>query len=54
MIGDELSLDFLLRKRLGINAVLLDPKGENKELPVDTVVSNLNEATDFVFQPFHR
>ncbi len=52
MIGDEMSLDFLLPKRLGINALLLDRKGENKELPFDTVVSNLNEAIDFVLARF--
>jgi putative hydrolase of the HAD superfamily len=52
MVGDEMSLDFLLPKRLGINAVLLDREGENKEFPVDTVVSNLNEAIDFVLTRF--
>jgi len=52
MIGDEMSLDFLLPKRLGINAVLLDREGGKEELPADTVVSDLNEAVDFVLTHF--
>jgi len=52
MIGDEMLLDFLLPKRLGINAVLLDREGGKRELPADTVVSNLNQAVDFALAHF--
>ena len=48
MIGDELELDILLPKRLGINAILLDREGKNKGQPVDASVYDLNEAMETI------
>ena len=52
MIGDEMLLDVLLPKRLGINAILLDRKGINKAGAVDAFVYNLNATMDFILS--HR
>lgn len=50
MIGDDLQLDFLLPKRLGLNAILIDRKGKNKGQTVDAFVYNLNEAMETIIR----
>jgi FMN phosphatase YigB (HAD superfamily) len=54
MIGDEMLLDVLLPKRLGINAILLDREGINKAGAVDAFVYNLNGAMDFVLSHYRE
>lgn len=54
MIGDDVQLDILLPKRLGINAMLLDRKGENKDKSVDASVYNLNQAMETIISKFVR
>jgi len=45
MIGDDVSVDILLPKSLGINAILLNREGRNLECSqADAIVNNLNEA----------
>lgn len=48
MIGDELELDLLLPKRLGIDAILLNRKDKNKGRSVDAFVYDLNEAMETI------
>ncbi len=48
MIGDELELDSLLPKRLGIDAILLNRKDKDKGQSVDAFVYDLNEAMETI------
>ena len=52
MIGDEIPLDILLPKRLGINAILLDRKRQYAGQTVDAFVYDLNEAMEMVIKKF--
>ena len=54
MIGDDMQLDILLPRRLGINAILLDRKGENKDKSVDAFVYNLNQAMETIISKYAR
>jgi len=51
MIGDDIQLDIMLPKRVGMRAILLDRKGklsgEKCEGP-DSIVNNLNQALDII------
>ena len=49
MIGDNMQIDVLLPKRLGINTILLDRKRENPECEeADATVNSLTEALDVI------
>ncbi len=53
MIGDDVQVDILLPKRLGIHAILLDRDKKNIECPqADTIVKNLNDAVETVIRKF--
>lgn len=54
MIGDDLQLDFLLPKRLGLNAILLDREGKYKGKAVDAFVYDLNEAMETIIRQRDR
>ena len=55
MIGDDVPIDILLPKRLGINAILLDREGKSEECSqADAVASNLNEAVEIIIRRFSR
>jgi FMN phosphatase YigB (HAD superfamily) len=54
VIGDEVELDFLLPKSLGINAVLLDREHKCKGEFVDASVYDLEEAMETVIRKFDR
>ena len=49
MIGDNIQIDILLPKRLGINAILLDRKRENPKCEeADAIVNSLTEALGII------
>ena len=49
MIGDDIQVDILLPKRLGIHAILLDRKGQNLRCQAaNAVVNNLREALEII------
>ncbi len=49
MIGDDIQVDILLPKRLGIHAILLDRKGQNLRCQAaNAVVNNLQEALEII------
>lgn len=48
MIGDELELDSLLPKRLGIDAILLNRKDKDKGQSADAFLYDLNEAMETI------
>jgi len=51
MIGDDLEIDVMLPKRLGIHAMLLDREGKiGYNPPADAVVRNLNEAVEIILK----
>ena len=52
MIGDEIPLDILLPRRLGINTILLDRKRQYAGQTVDAFVYDLNEAMEMVIKKF--
>jgi putative hydrolase of the HAD superfamily len=53
MIGDDVPIDIILPKKLGINAILLNREEENVECPqADAVINNLNEAIETVIRKF--
>lgn len=53
MIGDDVKVDILLPKRLGIHAILLDREKENKTCPqADYIVNDLNQAVDTIITKF--
>ena len=56
MIGDDIEIDVLLPKRLGINAILLNREGKIKEeySQADAVASNLNEAVQIIIRRSSR
>lgn len=55
MIGDDVPIDILLPKRLGINAILLDREGKSEECSqADAVASNLNEAVEIIIRRSSR
>ncbi|HVP92528.1 MAG TPA: HAD family hydrolase, partial [Acidobacteriota bacterium] len=55
MIGDDVQVDILLPKRLGINAILLDREGKSEECSqADAVVNDLNEAVEIIIRKFSR
>jgi FMN phosphatase YigB (HAD superfamily) len=55
MIGDDVPIDIVLPKRLGINAILLDRERKNvKCSQADAVVNNLNEAVETVIRKFGK
>jgi len=55
MIGDDVPIDILLPKRLGINAILLNREGKNLECPqADAVENNLNEAMETIIRKFGK
>lgn len=48
MIGDDFQLDYVMPKRLGMKAILLDREGKSKDKTVDAIVRNLNEAIGII------
>lgn len=49
MIGDNLQVDVLLPKKLGIHAILLDRKGQNlKCQAAKAVANNLRQALEII------
>jgi len=49
MIGDDLEIDVMLPKKLGIHAILLDREGKiQHNASADAVVKNLNEAIEII------
>jgi putative hydrolase of the HAD superfamily len=53
MIGDDVPIDIILPKKLGINAILLNRKGKNAECPqADAVINNLNKAVETIIRKF--
>jgi len=51
MIGDDVQVDILLPKRLGMHAILLDREKKNEECShADAVVNNLSEAVETVIR----
>jgi len=54
MIGDEIPLDIILPKRLGINAILLDRERKNKGQSVDASVYNLSQAMEIIIKQYAK
>lgn len=55
MIGDDVPIDILLPKRLGINALLLDRDKKTVKCEyADAIVSNLNQAVETVIKQFSK
>jgi len=55
MIGDDVQVDILLPKRLGIHAILLNREKKSIECPqADAIVNNLNEAVETVIRTFSK
>jgi HAD superfamily hydrolase (TIGR01549 family) len=53
MIGDDVPIDIILPKKLGINAILLNREGKNVEYPqADAVINNLNKAVETIIRKF--
>jgi len=53
MIGDDVPIDIILPKQLGINAILLNREGKNVECPqADAVINNLNKAVETIIRKF--
>ena len=53
MIGDDVPIDIILPKRLGINAILLSRERKNVERPqADAVINSLNEAVETIISKF--
>lgn len=53
MIGDDVPIDIILPKKLGINAILLNMEGKNVECPqADAVINNLNKAVKTIIRKF--
>jgi len=53
MIGDDVPIDIILPKRLGINAILLSRERKNVECShADTVINSLNEAVKTIIRKF--
>jgi len=53
MIGDNVPIDIILPKKLGINAILLNRERKNvKCLHADAVVNSLNEAVETIIRKF--
>ena len=53
MIGDDVPIDIILPKKLGINAILLNREGKNVECPqADAVINNLNKAMETIIRKF--
>lgn len=53
MIGDDVPIDIILPKKLGINAILLSREGKNVECPqADAVINNLNKAVETIIRKF--
>lgn len=51
MIGDDLEIDVMLPKRLGIHAMLLDREGKiGYNPPADAVIRDLNEAVEIILK----
>ena len=55
MIGDDVSIDILLPKRLGMCAILLDRQGKNLRCEcADAVVNDLDQAIETVIKQFSK
>jgi len=54
MIGDDLELDVLLPKRLGINTLMLNRNRDTKRQSVDAFVYDLDEAMETVIRRYGR
>jgi HAD superfamily hydrolase (TIGR01509 family) len=53
MIGDDVPIDIILPKRLGINAILLSRERKNVECSqADAVINSLNEALETIIRKF--
>ena len=53
MIGDDVPIDIVLPKKLGINAILLNRQGKNVEyLHADAIIHGLDEAVETVIRKF--
>jgi HAD superfamily hydrolase (TIGR01549 family) len=53
MIGDDVPIDIILPKQLGINAILLNREGKNVECPqADAVINDLNKAVETIIRKF--
>jgi HAD superfamily hydrolase (TIGR01549 family) len=53
MIGDDVPIDIILPKQLGINTILLNREGKNVECPqADAVINNLNKAVETIIRKF--
>lgn len=54
MIGDDMKLDILLPKRLGINTILLNRTGKEKGHSVDAFVYDLNQAMETIIKKYGK
>jgi HAD superfamily hydrolase (TIGR01509 family) len=53
MIGDDVSIDIILSKKLGINTILLNRNGRNVECPyADAIIHSLSEAVETIIRKF--
>jgi putative hydrolase of the HAD superfamily len=53
MIGDDVPIDIILPKKLGINAILLGREGKHVECShADAVINSLNEAVETIIRKF--
>jgi putative hydrolase of the HAD superfamily len=53
MIGDDVPIDIILPKKIGINAMLLNREGKNVQCPqADAVINSLDEAVETVIRKF--
>jgi FMN phosphatase YigB (HAD superfamily) len=50
VVGDDFQLDFLIPKRLGMKAVLLDREGKSKNKTINVLAHNLYEAIEFIMR----
>lgn len=49
VVGDDIDLDILIPRKLGMKTILLNRSGESKDTPEpDAIVSNLDEAVEVV------
>jgi HAD superfamily hydrolase (TIGR01549 family) len=53
MIGDDVPIDIMLPRKLGINAILLNREGKNVQCShADAAINSLNEAVETVIRKF--
>lgn len=54
MIGDNMELDIMLPRRLGINTILLNRTGKKEGQLVDAFVYDLNEAVETIIKKYGK